>query len=281
VDARDAERNYVGPDEIKNALIFARATADAEVESIERIHNRTLKSFGYIGGAVLALGAILGYIGYSNLKVAAIRTAKTQMQQEVVEQVREKLTTEKINDIVRDQVRELSASSLHEQIHKELVSDPLASSIRQAAEAEAKAQVAKQFAPRHLSSKEKSLLIGTLASSSALKDYPVAGAGVPGDFEAATYAAELLECLSKTMQVQRMALYDAPSVDGLGIYYDKRQPDPARLLKEVFRAAGLAAKLVPGTYKGGQLANSVFQDALLPAGQSYPIEVYVGAKTVK
>jgi hypothetical protein len=281
VDARDAERNYVGPDEIKNALIFARATADAEVESIERIHKRTLVSFGYVGGAVFALAAIFGYIGYSNIQAAAITTAKAQMQKEVEEQVREKLTTEHIDQIVRDQLRDLSATSLHEQIHKELISDPLASTIRQVAEAETKAQVAKQFSPRHLSPKEASLLIETLASSKGLNGYPVSAIGTPYDFEAMTYAAELRNCLSKTMKVQLTATYDQPVVEGLGIYYDRRQPEPARLLQDALRAAGLNAKLVPGTYAGGQLANMVFQDALIPAGQNYPLEIYVGSKTLR
>jgi len=43
----------------------------------------------------------------------------------------------------------------------------------------------------------------------------------------------------------------------------------------------LNAKLVPGTYAGGQLANMVFQDALIPAGQNYPLEIYVGSKTLR
>jgi hypothetical protein len=281
VDARDAEQNYVGPDEIKNALIFARATADAEVESIERIHRRTLVSFGYVGGAVLALAALFGYIGYSNLQKAAITTAKAQMQKEVEEQVREKLTTEHIDQIVRDQLRDLSASSLHEQIHKELISDPLASSIRQAAETETKAQIAKQFAPRHLSAAQSALLLQKLAAVKELKDFPIAVTTWQFDFEATTYAGELRTCFShSTMKVQPLAHYDKDPVDGLGIYYDKRQPEHARLLQEALRAAGLDSKLVPGTFDGGQLANSVFQGVIKP-GEDYPLELFVGSRTIK
>lgn len=272
MDAEDAEPNYVGPDEIKNALIFARATAADEIKSIERIHKRTLVSFGYIGGAVLALAAIFGYIGYSNIKDASITTAKAQMQKEVVEQVREKLTTEKINQIVRDQLRDLSASSLHEQIHKELISDPLATSIRQAADAEAKAQIAKQFSPRHLSPTQASLLLQELTDSKELSGYPIAVTSLIFNVEATNYAGELRKCISRSpMKLLEMVSYDKDPVEGIGIYYDQRQPDTARLLQDALRAAGLDAKLVPGTIQG----------TIIAPGQKYPLEIFVGSKAIE
>jgi hypothetical protein len=281
VDTKDAAPNYYGPDEIKNALLFAQQSADREIASIDRLHKRTLQYFAGVAAFGAAVLAIFGYIGYSNIQAAAITTAKAQMQKEVEEQVREKLTAEHINQIVRDQVRDLSASSLHEQIHKELISDPLASSIRQAAEAETKAQISKQFAPRHLSAAQSALLLQKLAAVKELKDFPIAVTTWQFDFEATTYAGELRTCFShSTMKVQPLAHYDKDPVDGLGIYYDKRQPEPARLLQEALRAAGLDSKLVPGTFDGGQLANSVFQSVIKP-GEDYPLELFVGSRTIK
>ncbi|HSY34533.1 MAG TPA: hypothetical protein VK814_02170 [Acidobacteriaceae bacterium] len=272
LDTKDVEPTYVGPDEIKNALLFARATADDEIKSIERIHKRTLLSFGYIGVFVAAAVAIFGYIGYSNLRDASIATAKAQMQKEVEEQVREKLTTEKINQIVQDQLRDLSAASLHAEIHKELLSDPFASSIRQAADEEAKAQITKQFSPRHLSPAQASLLLQKLTDSKELNGYPIAVTSWTFNVEATNYAGELRKCLSHSpMKLLEMASYDKDPVEGLGIYYDQRQPDTARLLQDALRAAGLDAKLVPGTAQG----------VIIAPGQKYPLEIFVGSKAME
>jgi hypothetical protein len=272
VDTKDAAPNYYGPDEIKNALIFAQQSADREIASIDRIHKRTLQYFAGVGAFGAAVLAIFGYIGYSNLRDASIASARDQMQKEVVEQVRAKLTTEKINQIVRDQLHDLSAASLHDEIHKELLSEPLASSIRQAADAETKAQIAKQFSPRHLTPAQASLLLQKLKDSKELNGYPIAVTSWTFNVEATNYAAELRKCISHSpMKLLEMVSYDKDPVEGLGIYYDQRQPDTARLLQDVLRAAGLDAKLVSGTVQG----------AIIAPGQNYPLEIFVGSKAME
>jgi hypothetical protein len=270
---RDIETNSGSQDQLKDALLFAEQLAKREIESIERIHKRTLQSFGYIGAFAAAVLAVFGYIGYANLKDASIATASAQMQKEVTMQVREKLTTENINQIVRDQIRDLSATNLTAEIHRELTSPPLSSSIRQAADEEAQRQIRKQFSPRHFSPAQSKQLIGRLADMKELYSYSVAVNPALFNVEAITYATEIRESLSHSkMKIIEFASFDKPPIEGVGIYYDEQQPDTyARQLQEALKAAGVVAKLVPGK----------IETPVPGPGQKSPLEIFVGSKPMQ
>lgn len=265
-------------DQLNKALLFAQQIADHEIESIERIHKRTLQSFGFIGAFAGALFAVIGFIGYSNLKNASIATARAQMQREVSDQVRQKLTTDNINQIVKDQLRDLSNASLKEEIHKELTSPPLYDSIRQAAHAEAQRQISSQFSPRHLTSAQSRLFVEQLTESKELLDYPVAVAPWAANVEATGCAAEIKESLTHgKLKIIETASFNQPPIEGIGIYYSGLQSlSYAQLLQNAFRAAGVSAKLVPGV-----LVYSVPTTDQKVVGQKIPLEVWVGSKPLQ
>lgn len=130
---------------VQDALTFAQSIAREEIAIIERLHYRTLKYIAWIGGVVLAIGGILTFIGYANLKSLAVATAKAQMRQEVTDQVREKLKKEDIEKIVREQVQDYSTSGVKNTIHKELSTPPISVMLRNVAADEARNQIKVSF----------------------------------------------------------------------------------------------------------------------------------------
>jgi hypothetical protein len=259
--------------QIKDALLFAQQLADREIASIERIHKRTLVSFGYIGVFVAATIGVFGYIGYSNLQDAAVATARSQMEKEVAAQVREKLTTEKINQIVQDQVRDLSSTILKAEIRKELESPPLSTSIQRKAGEEAQGIIQRQFSPRHFSAAQSKILIEQLTDMKDLSGYTVGVIPAAFNVEAINYASEIKESLSHSkVKVIDQINFDKPPIEGVGIYYDERQPDTyARHLQDALRAAGVTSRLVPGT----------LQYSTENSAQGAALEVFVGTKPMQ
>ena len=55
-------------DHTKEALLLARQIAKDEIESIERLHKRTIAQLAIIAGSVTVLWAVIAYIGFDNLK---------------------------------------------------------------------------------------------------------------------------------------------------------------------------------------------------------------------
>ncbi len=264
----------IGQDQTKEALDFAGQLADREIASIERIHNRTLVSFGYIGVFAATVLAIFSYIGYSNLKTAAIAAAQDQMKLEVTRQVKDQLTKENINQIVRDQIRDYSATSLTAEIHRDLTTPPLSTSIKQVADDKAEELIRKQFSPRHFSATQSKQLIDQLANMKELYDYPIGVNPAPLDDEAKHYANEIKESLSHTnMKWVDNVSFNSGQVDGVGIYYQmSRSESYAIHLRDALEAAGVHATMVPSW---------IVSPLVQSADAKVPLEIFIGTKPMR
>ncbi len=251
------------------ALTFARQIAKEEIESIERIHSRTLKSFAYIGLIVAGAAAVLGYIGYANLKDAAITSAQRQMRTEVVKQVQDKLTKENIENIVQDQVRNFSATKMSEAIHKELMTPSQSAFIRQAAASEAKNQIKQQFAPRHFTEAQSDEFVKAVNSRPELSGFPVTV--MPWFFgaEPEEYANAIKTSVARTkLKLVDFQGFTKRPVEGVAIYRDESSPEIyARRLQEAFSQCGISTVIVAGN-----------PSSPTPSGQQTPMVIFVGPR---
>ena len=139
--------------DLKEALEFAERMANQEIGSIDRLHQRTIRQLSILAGVFLLLlgvfGGVLGWVGFTNLRDSAIKIAQAQMKDEVSRQVQEKLTKEHIDQIVQDQIRSYSKSSLDSAIKQDLQTEPLSTEIRNAATGAARNLVGTMFSQRH------------------------------------------------------------------------------------------------------------------------------------
>lgn len=258
-------------DQVKDALLLARQIASDEIESIDRLHKRTLASLAVIAGIVTAFWAIVAFIGFDNLKGAAIAVAESQMRDEVTRQVQEKLTKENINQIVREQIQSYTSQNLTNQIHKVLTEPPVSLSIKEAADREAQEMIHKQFSPRRFTSEQSRLLIEQVNGTKALDGLPIAVNSLTVNVEANNYAAQIKESLShcKMKLVEFYGFPEARQVEGVGIYYDAQRDDTkAHLLGDALSRAGVPFTFMPVS---GQPATS----------PPNPLEIYVGAKPMR
>ena len=257
--------------QIKEALQFAQGLADREIKNIERLHNRLVVWFGIIFGLAVGLVGLFSWIGYSNIQRAAISAARSELQDEVTKQVQEKLTKENINQIVKDQVRDLSSTTLNAAIHKELTSPPLSTSILATADNEAKRLIEEQSLPRSLTAAQSKILIDRIAETKDLDGLPISVNAIAIGAEPRDYADEIKKSVShsKMKLVEFVSFNDAYPIEGVGIYYDKSQSDSlARQLQAALSAAGVSSRLVPST--GPSFASK--------EGPPTSLEVYVGLK---
>jgi hypothetical protein len=269
--ADEGNRTSGAEDGVKDALEFARQLAREEIESIERIHGRTLKSFAYIGVAVATAAAIFGYFGYANLRNTAITTAENQMRAEVTKQVREKLTQENVESIVQEQVRNYSATEMSEAIHNALRAPAESAIIRAAAADEARNQIKEQFSPRHFTEAQSKAFIKAVNDQPDLEGYPVNVLPMTLNSEAETYASEIRASVAQTKLkvVPSFGGFDKSAVAGVAIYRDQTSPEIfARRLQEAFSQCGIDAQIV----------NAPPPMPTLPAGQKAPMLIFVGPR---
>jgi hypothetical protein len=257
---------------VQDALTFARSLAREEIESIERIHNRTLKYIGYIGLVVLTLGGVLGYVGYTNLKNVAVATAKAQMRKEVTDEVREKLTKNDIEQIVREQIHDYSATELNNTIHKELSKPPILVMLHEVAAKEARNQIKLQFAHRHLSEALSVALIRAVSIRHDLDGVPVTIIPAALNSEADDYAQEIAVAVQKTklkVVADFPGYYQAKAVEGIGLYYDQSISDQhVSDLRDAFVESGIQTKIVK--------VNNTTSPS--PKEGAHSIVIYVGAR---
>ncbi len=64
-------------------LKFAQALADREIAAIDRLHQRTLKHFGYAAAGFGVELSFFAWVGYENLTKTAIPVATQEVQDEV------------------------------------------------------------------------------------------------------------------------------------------------------------------------------------------------------
>jgi hypothetical protein len=197
---------------IQRSLEFARATARDEIESIDRLHKRTLTALGIQLAAFGLLFSFVGWIGYSNLKRVAVQTAtdvvKERLADELtqknidtaVQQALQEHATEQIADSVRAQVSAAVAQEMAKQAPQlraltSAMTTKAVASIQPQIEAFAKAQaqglISEIEKPRQLDASSRFALTKCAKVSGPLNF----GLAVGGDPEAQNYEAQISQAL--------------------------------------------------------------------------------------
>jgi hypothetical protein len=124
------------PDSLRSALEFARATAKDEIESIKRLHDRTLLSLSILFLFLGAVGGIVGWIGYKNLRDSAVRVA----QQAVKDEIETQMKSMNVDQIIQGRLNEKTGAALtatiRDAVATEVKRQGMSSQINQAVTAE-------------------------------------------------------------------------------------------------------------------------------------------------
>jgi hypothetical protein len=255
------------------ALEFARATAQSEIASIDRLHQRTLRALGAIIWLFAATGAVLGYFGYSNLRNLAVDTAQKQMQQTVTDQITARMSNAQIDQIVQNALQARTQAQLEQVINRQVAKEldrrqpeilhavkertgvivfGMKSKIDEIASIEAKRLVTEQLAPRRFT-KEQSDLLKEASEPYNNQHFMVVVRGYSSsDPEEVGFADQILTALRAAGWA---ALSNPPPAAGLppqgGIFilvFDlKHLPKGANELRSVLKAANVDAPIVEGT----------------------------------
>lgn len=262
--------------DVKEAMEFAKEMANQEIASVERLHQRTIKQLTILVTVFVfmlsALGALATWFGFSTIRDAAVRTAKTQMQQEIVRQVQGKLTNEHLDEMVKVQVNSYSKSAMDAAIQKDLQSEPLRSEIRNAAVSAATGMVKTKFAPRHLTDAQCNAFAAAIASYPDLDGYFVSILHNAINNEAEGFENDIIRCIPRTpLKRWKDISYSGPHVDGVGLLYcSSSSKEHAQHLQAAFASVGIEAKLVP---EGGLVQADL--------GDRQPISIWVGNREIK
>jgi hypothetical protein len=96
------------PDPLQAALEFARATAKDEIESIKRLHDRTLLSLTILFVFLGAVGGVVGWVGYKNLRDTAVQLAQKTVKDEIEKQ----MTSMNVDQIIENRLNEKTGVAL-------------------------------------------------------------------------------------------------------------------------------------------------------------------------
>jgi hypothetical protein len=96
------------PDPLQAALEFARATAKDEIESIKRLHDRTLLSLTILFVFLGAVGGVVGWVGYKNLRDTAVQLAQKTVKDEIEKQ----MTSMNVDQIIENRLNEKTGAAL-------------------------------------------------------------------------------------------------------------------------------------------------------------------------
>jgi hypothetical protein len=237
--------------ELRDALTFARQIAQQELTQIDRIHQRTVNYILAVLGAFLAGGGILGWIGFQNLKNAAINTATEQMQEETVKQVRGKLTTENINGIVSTQITSFVNNQLTAQVNKQIAAGPLHDQILTTAREQSQREVGNALAPRTLSKQQSESLTRSIKQDKDLQNRLFFSSALTYDVESENYEQQIDTALKAAGlpfgRRNNLTIPDQPFPYGVTIVYGQALGEtiPKRLLA-IFRDAGVTTTLFAG-----------------------------------
>jgi len=211
-------------DLVQKALDFARNTARDEVDSIDRLHKRTLNALGIQLAAFGLLFSFLGWIGYANLKRVAVQSAtdvvKERLADELtkrnidiaVQQALREHATEQIAQAVRDQVAIAVAKQLADQAPElrsqtEAMTAKAVAGLQPQIEAFAKQQalnlILKANEPRNLETAQREALSSYARKAGSI----TVDVAVGGDPEAQLYEEQISQSLEAGgWKVQRDAL---------------------------------------------------------------------------
>lgn len=267
----------LGQNDAKDALEYAERIAKHEIESIDRLHKRTLKSLSILVTLFSLFLTVLGWIGYDNLKAFATNVARREMETEVTRQVQAKLTKEHVDEIVSMQLRSHTNEEFDNAIQKDLQSEPLVSEIRNAATNAAYSAstriVSAKFADRHFTELQCRKFKTAVEAYDDLNGYPVLIGHNAIEANARDFSDEIQACLPST---KLMLLTTGGTgknvkyVDGDAIFRDAKSPDsPALHLQAAFRTAGVEMKIVSGPATTEP-----------PKGQKPSLDIWIGAKYI-
>lgn len=189
---------------LMEALKFARETAKDEIESIDRLHKRTLLALTIPLSIFGLLFSVAGWIGYSNLKRVAVSTTTGIVKQQLSDQLTLRNIDASVQGALQDHALPQIEKAISVQISKQapdlklMMKTMAAQSIKdyrpeleKSARAQAQDYVKEIYEPRKIDSAHSSSLIACLKNTSKL---PV-NVAVGGDPEAQIYERQLAGAL--------------------------------------------------------------------------------------
>jgi hypothetical protein len=262
----------------REALAFARDQVKAEIDSAERLYNRSLKFLTFLLGAVAIVLTFLGWTTYQNLRDLVVTTTKSQMDTVVRQQIADQLRRENVEAIVRDTVTSRAATQLREVITRQVSGDvskilkSLQPEINQTAIREARRIVAERMAPRKLSPAQSAALAEYLRSQP--HKYMFRIVPMDGDPEEREFAAEIAAAfkasgwepqIGSPMGFGGPVAFEAPNGVSHGVFLVVRNlaefPPGAQELLNALEKAGIvptvarnSQQVVPGFDPGPELS---------------------------
>jgi hypothetical protein len=264
------------PDSTMQALELAQRLAKNEIDSIERLHKRTLTYISWVLGIGTVFLALLGIVGFSNLKGMAVAVAERNLKKEVTLQVQQKLKKEDINAIVKEETASFAANELTAAVRHQIESGPLHQEILAQASAQSRELIAKSFGQRHLSEADDKLLVSAINREPLLRDRPVFIYSSEFNTEPYRYQKEVRTAIAKS-HIKALRGEDADGIwrveveDGVVVLYEESQnPDIAEALNRALKAAHIDSRIEPVKFEPFN------RDA--KREPSYLIELFIGPR---
>jgi hypothetical protein len=212
-------------DLVQQALAFARDTARDEINSIDRLHKRTLTTLSIQLAVFGLLLSFLGWIGYSNLKRIVVQTTTDVVKERLADELTKKNidiavqqallehATDQIAQAVRDQVSIAVTKKVAEQAPElraltEAITTKTVAGLHPQIEAYAKQQalnlILKANEPRRLAPAQAAALSDCTQKTTSLS----VNIAVGGDPEAQHYEEQISQSLEAGgWKVEKQALF--------------------------------------------------------------------------
>jgi hypothetical protein len=251
------------------ALKYARETARDEIESVERLHKRTLLALTVPLSAFGILFSIVGWIGYTNLKRVAVSTSTEIVKQRLDDQLTRLNIDDSVQGVLRDhagsQIKDAVADQISKQtpqlqsVMKEMTAkavNELRPQIEISAKTQAQEYIRETFKPRTIDGPSAASLISCLKVSSKIR----LNIAVGGDPEAQSYERELADALQQggwqTSEQALLGFHANLPRYGLALVTSQELGTRAGVknLQKCFRQAGVMAPLFVEANKDSELS---------------------------
>ncbi len=219
------------------------------------MHQRSVRYILAVVSVFLLGGTIIGWIGFKNLKDAAISTARKQVQSETITQVRDQLTREKLESIVASQVDAFAQHQLTAEVNREISTGPLNNQILQNAREQSQRQLSLALASRKLSQQQADKLARALKVEKGNYARLVFITSLTYDVESQNYESQITEAFKgggfNLGYRNNLTTPDVFSY-GVSIIYDSdyfehaKEPDAPKRMLTMLQNAGVKAVLFPG-----------------------------------
>ena len=252
------------------ALTFARETATAEIDSIDRLHKRTLLALTIPLGAFGLLFTVVGWMGYSNLRRVAVNTSTEIVKQRLDDQLTRKNIDASVSSALREhaatQIKEAVADQVSKQtpqlqiLMREMTSkaiNEMRPQIVASARTEAQELLKETFTPRTLDDARANALTNCVRR---VANMPIT-VSVGGDPEAQGYERQIADALIKGgwRGDEGVLLGAHRSLPRYGLAVvtspELKDGDGARRIQQCLREARLNAPLVLETSQNSELSH--------------------------